>query len=267
MSAFKSNAGTPAARDMAFIKQNVLLLAQNANIVSAGKNNQAGYMELYEVDDPVSEDVTTAIGELDTDGAIDLSAGDFTANGNTPTHLAKWTRREKLLNASIDTVMTNKRSIDEIEETYGVLGYARATWETELNDIKTEGAMSDADQVWPGNELPMHPTTTPSENLFEYEYLFDGTNATMNYVEDGTSTWVFPPSTLKPDDVDQAGMKIKLAKTKFGAAPLPTPPGSRFIEIDANFIWMKVWLVTSVQVDGGGNVTVSLDIPGPPPPP
>lgn len=73
MSAFSSNENTAAAQRKAKIKENILAMALTPAIVTAGKNNTAGYLEIYGIDDPVEAEVNTAITELAGAGAIDES--------------------------------------------------------------------------------------------------------------------------------------------------------------------------------------------------
>lgn len=111
----------------------------------------------------------------------------------------------------------------------------------------------------PARGVPFHPN---SASLFEYEHLYDGTNATMVYNDAGNSVWTFPASTLPNglDDVDVDGDFIRLSKAKFGAAPVPVNE-SRYIYIDANTVWMHTWTIVSKAPGVAGEVVVTLTIP------
>ena len=108
----------------------------------------------------------------------------------------------------------------------------------------------------------LHPS---EQDLAEFANLYDGTTATMNFNNQGDSTWVIPYNCLPSGglgDVDKADNIIRLKTSKFGPSGIPENE-SRYTYIGPDKIILHTYDIVSVQ-DNNGTITVTLDIPANP---
>ena len=105
--------------------------------------------------------------------------------------------------------------------------------------------------------FPTHPSENQAD---EFAQLYDGTYATMNYVVNGTSTWVFKSGVLKDaNDIFVEDGFIAIALQYFPNGSVPQNE-SRYI-YKGNSVLVHVWEITNVVTEQNGDITISMNIP------
>jgi len=164
----------------------------------------------------------------------------------------------------INVKATNQQEKARLEELIGFAKIQRVDWD---NWVANNPPIFQGDDEIHNETfvrgVPFHPTM---QDVHEYEWLFNGSKATLLYNPDGDSTWTFPISTLTNGlaDVILDDDFIRVPLTAFGPV-LPALQESRFINLDGVNIMMHTWPLVTKVLDGD-NVIVTITIPPPPPP-
>ena len=105
----------------------------------------------------------------------------------------------------------------------------------------------------------VHPTTSAGTDM---AFFYNGTVATLNYLNPSDSVWTFPPNYLKGglNDVFKNDNFILVPKSGFGPGDPPNDL-SPYIE-RGNAMFIKVWTIVSA-IESSGNIVVTLTIPTP----
>lgn len=109
-----------------------------------------------------------------------------------------------------------------------------------------------------GDVPPPHPDGYVNEFIAP---LFDGTNGTLEYSEDGPSSWTVP---CPPDAVDMEHNCFTVGSDLVGEWEGGIPPEAHPSE-DGNGYVINSWPISDMVDNGDGTVTLTVDIGNPPP--